>query len=65
MSLITRFKNFIDNARHILYVSYKPTPDRFKRTAKLIIIGILVIGTMGFVIAIIVSLATTGGFSLI
>ena len=60
-----RLRSFISNARHIMYVSYKPTQERFNRTAKIIIIGILVVGMLGFVIAIIVSLLTTGGLSLV
>ena len=58
-------KSFINNSRHILYVSYKPSQERFNRTAKIIIIGILVIGILGLVIAILVSLLTTGGLSLV
>ncbi len=65
MSLITNFRNFITNARHILYVSYKPSEDRYKKTAKIIIIGIVIIGTMGLIIAIVISLLVAGNFSLV
>ncbi len=63
MDIIGNLSSFITNARHILYVSYKPGPDRFKRTAKIIILGILVIGLLGFFIAILVSLAVYGNLS--
>ena len=65
MPSMPNIKNFISNARHILYVSYKPSEQRFKRTAKIIILGIVLIGTVGFIIAIIISLLVAGNFSLI
>ncbi len=65
MGLISNLQSFITNARHILYVSYKPGPDRFKRTAKIIILGIAVIGLAGFIIAIIVSLLVYGNLSFV
>ena len=45
---------FIDNSKHILHTSYKPTQDEFNRTAKVVIIGILLIGFVGFIISLIV-----------
>lgn len=44
----------------MLSVSYKPTDAEFRKSAKLIIFGILLMGTLGFVISIIVSLIITG-----
>ena len=41
-------------------VSSKPTEVEFKKSAKLIIFGILLMGLLGFVIAVIVSLITSG-----
>lgn len=58
-------RRFIDNAKHVLSISYKPTRVEFDKSAKLIIIGILLIGAIGFVVAIIVSLIITGSLSLI
>lgn len=63
--MIGNLKSFITNARHILYVSYKPGNDRFRRTAKIIIFGIVIIGLLGFVIAIIVSLLVYGNLSFV
>ncbi len=65
MSIITNFTNFITNARHILYVSYKPSEDRYKKTAKVILIGVVTIGLVGFIIAIIISLLVAGNFALV
>jgi protein translocase SEC61 complex gamma subunit len=65
MNLIANLKSFIVNSRHILYVSYKPSPDRFKRTAKIIILGIALIGMIGFIIAIIISLLVYGNLTFI
>lgn len=57
-------KNFVDNSKHVLSVSYRPTRDEFDRSAKLIIVGILLIGALGFVISVAVSLIVTGTLSL-
>jgi protein translocase SEC61 complex gamma subunit len=65
MDIIKTLSTFIDNAKHVLAISYKPTRAEFDKSAKLIIIGILLIGTVGFVIAILVSLIITGSLSLI
>ncbi|HUC38715.1 MAG TPA: protein translocase SEC61 complex subunit gamma [Candidatus Acidoferrum sp.] len=65
MNIMLSIRSFITNARHIMYVSYKPSNERFKRTAKLIILGILTVGGMGFIIAIIVSLLVYGSLSFV
>jgi protein translocase SEC61 complex gamma subunit len=65
MDMIKTLRTFIDNSKHVLAISYKPTRDEFDKSAKLIIIGILLIGTVGFIIAILVSLIITGSLSLI
>jgi protein translocase SEC61 complex gamma subunit len=44
----------------VLSVSYKPTDAEFRKSAKLIIFGILLMGALGFVISVIVSLIITG-----
>lgn len=53
-------KKFIENAKHVMSISYKPTPEEFNKAARLIIFGILLIGTIGFVLSIIVSLIING-----
>lgn len=65
MDIPGSFKKFRDNSRHVLSISYKPTRDEFSRAAKLIIFGILLIGVLGFALAIIISLIITGSFTLI
>lgn len=58
--IIEKLNNFITNAKHVLNISYRPTNEEFKRSAKIIILGILAIGIMGFIIGMVVSLITTG-----
>lgn len=53
-------KKFFTNARHVLSISYKPTRQEFTKAGKLIIFGILLIGIVGFVLSIIVSLIISG-----
>ena len=53
-------KKFIENSKHVLSVSYKPTDAEFRKSAKLIIFGIILMGALGFVISIIVSLIISG-----
>lgn len=60
MALMDGIKKFIENSKHVLSVSYKPTDAEFRKSAKLIIFGILLMGALGFVISIIVSLIITG-----
>jgi protein translocase SEC61 complex gamma subunit len=49
---------FFQNSKHILNISYKPTNTEFNRSAKIIILGILLIGFIGFLISVIVSFIT-------
>lgn len=49
----------------MLSISYRPTDQEYRKAAKLIVLGILLIGFMGFVIAVVVSLIITGSLSLI
>jgi protein translocase SEC61 complex gamma subunit len=65
MDPIGSIKKFINNAKHVMSISYKPSREEFEKAAKLIIFGILLIGTIGFIIAIIVSLVITGSLALI
>lgn len=65
LKLRERLRSFIVNSKHVMNVSYKPTNDEFKRTAKIMLIGILIIGVSGFVIGVIVSLLISGTVSFI
>ncbi len=52
---ITSLKTFYSNSKHVLSVSYKPDMDTFKRTLKVVIIGILLLGILGFIISTIIN----------
>lgn len=65
MKIISMFKTFIYNSKHIISISYKPAQKEYSKSAKIIIIGILVMGTLGFFIALIISLLVTGSLSLL
>lgn len=55
---LLRVKSFFQEARHIMTVSYKPDMDTFKRTLKIVLLGILVLGILSFIISQIVNLLT-------
>ncbi len=65
MGIISNFKRFIENSRHIMSISYKPNAPEFNKSAKIIIIGILLVGFIGFIMAIIISLLIAGNLSFI
>lgn len=65
MNITARFRNFIQNSRHILSISYRPSRAEFDKSAKIIIIGILIVGTLGFLIALAISLLVTGTLAFI
>ncbi|MGC8495896.1 MAG: protein translocase SEC61 complex subunit gamma [Candidatus Micrarchaeia archaeon] len=65
MSIRGKFRQFVDNSRHVLSVSYKPSAEEFNKSAKLIIIGILLLGFLGLAIAVVVSLLVTGSLAFI
>ncbi len=53
------------NSRHILSISYKPNRVEFNKSAKIIILGIVLMGALGFIIALVISLLVTGSLKLI
>lgn len=65
MGILDNLKKFIDDCKHVLSVSYKPSPEEFSKSAKLIIIGILLMGLLGFLIAVVISYIITGSLTLI
>jgi len=65
MDIGKSINKFIENCRHVMSISYKPTREEFNKAARLIIFGILLIGVIGFIIAIVVSLIISGSLSLI
>jgi protein translocase SEC61 complex gamma subunit len=65
MNLSKRLRSFWTNSKHVINISYRPKNDEFKKTAKVIIIGILIVGILGLVLGIIISLIIVGNLSLI
>jgi protein translocase SEC61 complex gamma subunit len=65
LSIITKLSKFIDDSKRVLSISYKPNSEEFNKSAKIILIGILLVGVIGFIIAIIISLIISGSLSLI
>ncbi|MCL5007201.1 MAG: protein translocase SEC61 complex subunit gamma [Candidatus Marsarchaeota archaeon] len=65
MKLIDNMKTLVENSKRVMNVSYRPTEQEFKKSAKVIILGILIIGILGLIIAIIISLIVTGSLALI
>lgn len=64
-NIAKRLKNFLSSSRRIINISYRPKNSEFKKTAKVIIIGILIVGILGLVLGIIISLVIVGNLSLI
>jgi protein translocase SEC61 complex gamma subunit len=53
---IPKLKQFFEDANRIMSVSYKPGTQEFKRTLKIVLLGTLVLGTIGYLISKIVGL---------
>lgn len=51
---IPRLKQFYENSQRILSISYKPNTSEFMRTLKIVLLGTLVLGIMGYVISLII-----------
>ncbi len=60
MSALGRLKKFINDSRHVLSISYKPKEQEFRKSIRIILIGIAIIGILGFIISIVISLFVTG-----
>ena len=65
MDIVKSIKKFIDDSRHVLSISYKPTEQEFNKSIKVILLGIALIGAIGFILAIVISLVITGSLILI
>lgn len=65
MNVLQSIKKFITDSKHVLSISYKPTEQEFNKSIRVILLGIAIIGVMGFVLAIIISLVITGSLALI
>jgi protein transport protein SEC61 subunit gamma-like protein len=51
--IIENFKNFLTSSRRILNISQKPTRKEFLLMAKIIAIGMVLIGVIGYLIKLI------------
>jgi protein translocase SEC61 complex gamma subunit len=58
LDLIKSLKNFWSNSAHILSVSYKPDTPTFVRTIKIVLLGTLVLGILGFIISLVITFIT-------
>ena len=50
MKLMERFKEFISSSKRIISISQKPSKKEFWLMAKIIGLGIIIIGVIGFLI---------------
>ncbi|MCL4552017.1 MAG: protein translocase SEC61 complex subunit gamma [Candidatus Marsarchaeota archaeon] len=53
---IKSLRGFWADARHVLSVSYRPDMDTFKRTLKIVLLGVMILGVLGFIIFELISL---------
>lgn len=51
----SKLRAFMGNAKHVMHISYKPNAQEFNKTARIVILGIILIGIIGFIISLIVS----------
>ncbi|MDE1870359.1 MAG: protein translocase SEC61 complex subunit gamma [Candidatus Micrarchaeota archaeon] len=54
LSFLPDFKSFYANARHVINISYKPNVQHFSKTLKIVLVGTLIVGVMGYIISFIV-----------
>ncbi len=52
---IKSLREFYSDAKHVASVSYKPDADTFKRTLKIVLIGILILGVLGFIVSFLIN----------
>ena len=53
---IPKVKQFYVDSRRMFSIMYRPTTTEFKRTLKVVLLGILILGVLGYVISIIVNI---------
>jgi protein translocase SEC61 complex gamma subunit len=54
---VPKIRQFWSDASRILSISYKPGVNEFKRTLKIVLLGTLALGIVGYIIYLIVELA--------
>ncbi len=58
MKIINSLKSFIERCKRVWMVLKKPTKEELMKVAQISAIGILVIGLLGFIISMIMSIFT-------
>lgn len=53
---IPKIRQFLDDSKRMINISYKPGMNEFKRTLKIVLLGTIVLGIMGYIISIIIGL---------
>lgn len=53
---IPKLRQFLDDSKRMLSISYKPSSHEFKRTLKVVLFGTIILGILGYLISIIVAL---------
>lgn len=53
---IQSIKQFYEDSKRLLSLSYKPSADEFKRTLKVVLFCVILLGVIGYAISIIVGL---------
>lgn len=56
VNVFLKIKEFLSHSKIVLNVTKKPTAEEFKKTALISAIGILLIGLIGYLITLIMSL---------
>ena len=51
---IPKIRQFYEDASRIMAISYKPGTQEFKRTLKIVLLGTIVLGVIGYLISIII-----------
>ncbi|MHB1830533.1 MAG: protein translocase SEC61 complex subunit gamma [Candidatus Micrarchaeaceae archaeon] len=52
---VNSIKSMYSDSKHVMSVSYKPDIETFKRTLKVVLIGIILLGILGFIIYLIIN----------
>lgn len=60
LSFMPDFKTFFAHAKHVINISYKPSVEHFTKTLRIVLIGTLIVGILGFVVSSIVNFILTG-----
>ena len=59
---LSKLKDFYERAVYVWRVSRQPTAKEIKENLKIVLVGVLFMGTMGFIISLIFNLIEGKGF---